>query len=122
MRSPSSSSSLFPADYMDTMLAYLDQNLLADNISLRVLCQPPSRDRVRLLASQCPGVVSFDCKHEGVTNTVLWTLALEALMAEKGDKERAAGGRDQDLQPRGAGGDAARVRGVRAEERNDLYI
>ena len=64
------------ADYKDTVLAYLDQNLLADDISLRVLCQLPSRDTVRLLASQCPGAVSFYCKHERVTNTVLWTLAL----------------------------------------------
>ena len=58
------------ADYKDTVLAYLDPNLL-----FRVLCQLPSRDTVRLLASQCPGAVSY-CKHERVTNTVLWTLAL----------------------------------------------
>ena len=80
-------SSLADDNSKETVLAYLDQNSFAYDISLRVLCQPPSRDTVKLLTSQCPGALSYYCKHVGVTDRELWTLALEALMTEKGDKE-----------------------------------
>ena len=80
-------SSLADDNSKETVLAYLDQNSFTHDISLRVLCQSPSRDTVRILTDQCPGALSFYCKHVGVNNKEIWTLALESLMTEKGGKE-----------------------------------
>ena len=86
-------SSLADDNSKETVLAYLDQNSFAYDVSLRLLCQSPTRNTVKLLTSQCPGAVSFYCKHVGPANGELWTLALEALVTEKQGKE-AYGARD----------------------------
>ena len=80
-------SSLADDNSRETVLAYLDQNSYAYDISLRVVCQSPGRDSVRLLASQCPSALSYYCQHVGVEDREVWTLALESLMTEKADKE-----------------------------------
>ena len=75
------SSGLADESCKETVLAYLDQNPgLREDLSLRVLSLPPGKDTSQLIGFQCPTALSYYCKHVGVSQPGIWSLALEVLL------------------------------------------